>query len=195
MNESDRHYELHLTAEPRRLTVVRRIVAAHLRHWNLAELVDLTVLGVTELLANVHRHVGPGTDCVLRLTCSDGSLRCEVHDSGTTLPRLLQPGEDEISGRGLALVAAVSKEWGAEAVEDGGKVVWFALQADPVFAAEVVPAEPDDDVVEVEVAAAEAGVVAEGAGARPLRLAWSADPDEPADQLDEFVSAAVLSRS
>ena len=141
MNESDRKYELHLTAEPRRLAVVRRIVAAHLRHWHLAEQVDVTVLGATELLANVHRHVGPDAPCVLRLTWSAGMLRCEVHDSGTALPRLLQPEDEEINGRGLALVAAVTKEWGAE-VEPDGKVVWFALQAVPAFPADPPTARP-----------------------------------------------------
>ncbi|MFC1430525.1 ATP-binding protein [Streptacidiphilus sp. N1-3] len=173
MNEHDRQYELHLTAEPRRLTVVRRIVAAHLRHWNLSELSDLTELGVTELLSNVHRHVGPGADCVLRLAYSDGCLRCEVHDGGAVLPRLLRPDDDEISGRGLALVAAISKEWGAEA-EQTGKVVWFALRAVPAPepAVAVEPAEP-------AVEAAEPAAVPVGGAAdpeRPLRLAWSADP-------------------
>jgi hypothetical protein len=141
VNESDRYYELNLTAEPRRLTVVRRIVAAHLRHWNLAELVDLTVLGITELLANVHRHVGADAACLLRLACSGGMLRCEVHDGSTTLPELLHPGDDEISGRGLALVAAFCKEWGTEA-EENGKVVWFALQAVPTFPADPLTAPP-----------------------------------------------------
>ena len=175
MNESDRNYELHLTAEPRRLTVVRRIVAAHLRHWELADLVDTTVLGVTELLANVHRHVGPGADCVLRLTCSGGMLRCEVHDSGTELPRLLHPDDEEISGRGLEVVAALSKEGGAEATEDG-KVVWFALTAVPDFAEEPpAPAAP----VEAEPV-------------RPVLLDWPADYRSPSE-----VSApvTVLSRS
>jgi anti-sigma regulatory factor (Ser/Thr protein kinase) len=164
VNESDRKYELHLTAEPRRLTVVRRIVAAHLRHWNLAEQVDVTVLGATELLANVHRHVGPEAPCVLRLTWSDGMLRCEVHDSGTVLPRLLEPEDEEINGRGLALVAAVSKEWGAE-VEPDGKVVWFALQAVPAFPAESPAARP---LPAPDLAPAPAPAAAQPAG-RPAR--------------------------
>ena len=172
MNESDLNYELHLTAEPRRLTVVRRIVAAHLRHWNLPDLVDLTVLGVTELLANVHRHVGPDAPCVLRLTCSGGILRCEVQDGDAALPRLLHPDDEEISGRGLELVATLCKEWGAEATE-GGKVVWFALQAVPEFADEPAAAAPAVPVAEPVV---------------PVRLEWPADYRSPA-------SDPVLSRS
>ncbi|WP_370126875.1 ATP-binding protein [Streptacidiphilus sp. EB103A] len=144
--ESDKQYELRLTAEPQRLAVVRRIVMAHLRHWKMAEAVDLCLLGVTELLANVHRHVGPGAECLLRLTAgADGLLRCEVHDTSTALPRVLTPDEEEINGRGLALVAALSADWGAQ-VEEGGKVVWFALKTVPHLAeaplAEVPPSTP-----------------------------------------------------
>lgn len=178
MNESDRTYELHLTAEPRRLTVVRRIVAAHLRHWDLADLVDTTVLGVTELLANVHRHVGPGADCVLRLTCSGGMLRCEVEDGGPELPRLLHPDDEEISGRGLELVAAFSKEWGAEPAGDG-KVVWFALTAVPSFPEEPVEAEP-----------------APAEPVRPVLLEWPADYRPPSgDSVPVTVPETLLSRS
>ena len=131
MMESDKQYELRLTAEPQRLAVVRRIVTAHLRHWKMAEAVDLCLLGVTELLANVHRHVGPDAECLLRLSCgADGLLRCEVHDASTMLPRVLAPDEEEINGRGLALVAALSADWGAQ-VEQTGKVVWFALKTVP----------------------------------------------------------------
>lgn len=129
-SQSDRQYELRLTAEPRRFAVVRRIVAAHLRHWHLPDLVDPTALGVTELLANVYRHVGPDAPCVLRLSCVGGSLRCEVRDGDATLPRLLTAGDDAPGGRGLGLVAACSKEWGARR-EEAGKVVWFALEAIP----------------------------------------------------------------
>lgn len=146
MMESDKQYELRLTAEPERLAVVRRIVMAHLRHWKMAEAVDLCLLGVTELLANVHRHVGPGAECLLRLTAgADGLLRCEVHDTSAALPRVLTPDEEEINGRGLALVAALSADWGAQ-VEEGGKVVWFALKTVPLLAevqlAEVPPPAP-----------------------------------------------------
>ena len=131
MMESDKQYELRLTAEPQRLAVVRRIVMAHLRHWKMAEAVDLCLLGVTELLANVHRHVGPDAECLLRLSCgADGLLRCEVHDTSRALPRMLTPDEEEINGRGLALVAALSADWGAQ-VEESGKVVWFTLRTAP----------------------------------------------------------------
>ena len=123
-------YELRLVVEPRRFAAIRRIIQAHLRHWDLSELVDAAQLGATELLGNVHRHVGPGQACLLRLTADDDVLRLEVHDSSPVLPRLLHPDLDAAGGRGLGMVTALSKEWGA-APEGEGKVVWFTLQAAP----------------------------------------------------------------
>ena len=121
-------YELRLVVEPRRFAAIRRIIQAHLRHWDLPELVDAAQLGATELLGNVHRHVGPGQECLLRLAADGDVLRLEVHDSSPVLPRLLHPDLDAAGGRGLGMVTALSKEWGA-APEGEGKVVWFTLQA------------------------------------------------------------------
>ena len=129
LSDPGKHYELRIVAEPQRFAAVRKIVQAHLRHWELSDLVGAAQLGVTELLANVHRHVGPGQECLLRMESHHGSLRLGVRDPSPVLPRLHHPEVDDLSGRGLALVAALSKEWGAE--PDGtGKVVWFALQTE-----------------------------------------------------------------
>ena len=133
MSDPGRHYELQLIAEPQRFAVVRRIIQAHLRHWDMAELVDAALLGVTELLDNVHLHVGPRQQCLLRMTADGGCVRLELHDPSPVLPRLLHADCDEIGGRGLALVAALSKEWGAAADGSGGKVVWFSLRAGTRF--------------------------------------------------------------
>ncbi|MBC3841682.1 ATP-binding protein [Streptacidiphilus sp. 4-A2] len=137
LSDPGKHYELRIVAEPQRFAAVRKIIQAHLRHWELPDLVAAAQLGVTELLGNVHRHVGPGQPCRLWMEAYQGGLRLGVHDPSPVLPQLHQPDPEDLSGRGLALVAALSKEWGAE--RDGeGKVVWFALQAvvgfDPVGA-------------------------------------------------------------
>jgi hypothetical protein len=136
MSDPGRRYELNLIAEPRRFAVVRRIIQAHLRHWDLAELVDAALLGVTELLGNVHLHVGPRQPCLLRMTADGDCVRLELHDPSPVLPRLLSADCDELGGRGLALIAALSKEWGAASDGGDGKVVWFSLQA----GAEIDPA-------------------------------------------------------
>ncbi len=47
------------------------------------------------------------------------------------------------SGRGLALVGAVSESWGVRPCEDDGKVVWFTLAAPPAGG----PVETREEVV------------------------------------------------
>lgn len=135
MEDRVRKYELRLAAVPSRFEAVRRITAAHLRYWKFTALVDSALLGVTELLANVHQHAAGGEECVLRLRAAPDCLTVAVHDADPTLPVAREADVWEISGRGLAIVAALSKEWGAHVEPDGclaGKVVWFALSADPV---------------------------------------------------------------
>jgi hypothetical protein len=130
MEDRVRRYELRLAAVPNRFEAVRRIASAHLRYWHLAPLVDPALLGLTELLANVHQHAVSGEECVLELSAAADHLTVSVHDSDPTLPRAREADPWEVTGRGLAIVAALSKEWGAAPEPSGalaGKVVWFSL--------------------------------------------------------------------
>jgi hypothetical protein len=135
MEDRVRNYELRLAAVPSRFETVRRIAAAHLRYWNLAPLADAALLGMTELLANVHQHAARGKDCVLELSATLDRLTVAVHDADPRLPVAREPDLWEVGGRGLAIIAALCKEWGSEAEPQSGlagKVVWFSLGADPV---------------------------------------------------------------
>jgi hypothetical protein len=38
--------------------------------------------------------------------------------------------DDDVDGRGLDLVDALSKKWGCEVLESGGKIVWFVLDTE-----------------------------------------------------------------
>ncbi|WP_152617561.1 ATP-binding protein [Phaeacidiphilus oryzae] len=136
MEDQDRTYELRLTAEPARFGMVRRIVQAHLRYWGLTPLIDQALLGLSELLNNVHQHVADDPECVLGLSTSGGTLTVSVHDNDPTLPCRLESDAWESVGRGLAVIAALSKEWGA-IPESAGKTVWFSLE--PVTASLVEP--------------------------------------------------------
>ncbi|GAA2621357.1 ATP-binding protein [Streptomyces axinellae] len=131
-------------ALPSRIGQVRRIVVAQLRYWRLGPLIDAAVLGVTELLANVHRYAGADKHCRVELALSWGRLTVSVHDHDPRLPSVRSPANAPVTspertaagGRGLALVAAVSASWGMRARRDGsGKTVWFALPAAPVASA------------------------------------------------------------
>jgi Histidine kinase-like ATPase domain len=149
-SDHGKHYELRIVAEPHRFAAVRKIIQAHLRHWELSDLVASAQLGITELLGNVHRHVGPGQECRLWMEAGRGGLKLGVRDPSPILPELCEPDVEELSGRGLALVAALSKEWGAE--PDGeGKVVWFALETSVRLGPAPGGAEPEPVLVPVSL--------------------------------------------
>jgi len=125
-----RHCSVEFQALPSRIGQVRKIVAAQLRYWRLDPLIDPASLGVTELLANVHRHAGPDKRCSVELVFFWDRLTVSVRDHDGRLPRVRAAGMQATSGRGLALVAAVSESWGMRAQHDGsGKIVWFTLPA------------------------------------------------------------------
>ncbi|MBO8191747.1 ATP-binding protein, partial [Streptomyces oryzae] len=129
-------------ALPSRIGQVRRIISAQLRHWRLDALADATALGLTELLANVHRHAAPegragdghapaDKHCTVELSLAWNRLTVSVHDHDPRLPQVHGSATHEqlsTSGRGLALVASISESWGMRTQPDGsGKTVWFSL--------------------------------------------------------------------
>lgn len=140
---SSRQCAVELQALPPRIGQVRRIVSAQLRYWNLDPLIEMAALGVTELLTNVHRHVEPDKTCTVEIEFLLDRLTVSVHDHDPRLPALvrLQDGPDRLatSGRGLALIEAVSESWGARPQGDAGKVVWFTLPALPAAPAGIPP--------------------------------------------------------
>ncbi|WP_307825202.1 ATP-binding protein [Streptomyces sp. M2CJ-2] len=86
---------------------------------------DAAELAVSELLANVIRHV-PGRRCGICFLLQPGGVRVEVSDR---CPRLPVPGAGDTlaeGGRGLLLVEAVTDRWGVTPhPAGGGKTVWF----------------------------------------------------------------------
>ncbi|MBT2405393.1 MULTISPECIES: ATP-binding protein [unclassified Streptomyces] len=180
ISHSRRHCVVELQALPSRIGQVRRIISAQLRHWQLDPLIDRAALGVTELLSNVHRHAQPDKTCTVEIELRLGRLTVSVYDSDPRLPVLHEACADalETSGRGLALVEAVSEAWGARHQPDSpGKVVWFSLRATPEPAAPTRPVritttpvrEPAPAVfIAVDPGAVPAGLpVSVPAGARP----------------------------
>jgi hypothetical protein len=53
----------------------------------------------------------------------DGTLICEVYDAGETAPHVRRAHAFDEGGRGLMLVAALSRRWGSRPVA-GGKTIW-----------------------------------------------------------------------
>ena len=92
-----------------------------LGQWQSPALVDDSLLVITELVENVVQHTGDGGELVLR-RCDD-TVRIEVSDTSPCLPQQHPPDPRRIGGRGLLLVAAMTRAWGSR-LSDGGKVVW-----------------------------------------------------------------------
>ncbi|MFD9074708.1 ATP-binding protein [Streptomyces lasiicapitis] len=104
-------FELALLAVPRAVPEVRRTLS---RHPYGGPHPDVQ-LCVSELLSNVIRHVGEGTPVTVRLTSARGRVRVAVTDPDPRAwPLLRRVGGDDETGRGLALLDAVSLRWGVE---------------------------------------------------------------------------------
>ncbi|MDH6518801.1 anti-sigma regulatory factor (Ser/Thr protein kinase) [Streptomyces sp. SAI-208] len=120
-------WSLPFTAEAREIAALRRIMRLHLGLWGLHGVIADAQLCVTELVSNVISHVGVGTPATLVVSMSGPRLRIEVHDSDTrALPVLLDASLDAESGRGMALVTAVTDRWGVQLRADQ-KVTWCEL--------------------------------------------------------------------
>jgi anti-sigma regulatory factor (Ser/Thr protein kinase) len=83
------------------------------------------MLVISELVSNASRH-GRG-EIVLRLQVDDEVVRGEVIDQGEGFEgEIRERGPDEVSGRGLFLVDALTSRWG---VHEGTTHVWFESEA------------------------------------------------------------------
>ncbi|MCX4459201.1 SpoIIE family protein phosphatase [Streptomyces sp. NBC_01340] len=109
-----------LPNEPAAVRIARQAAVRQLSEWGLEHLVATVQLIVSELVTNAIRH-GGGPIC-LRLI-QHQVLTCEVSDSNTSHPRPRQPHIIDEQGRGLFLVAQLSRRWGSRSATDG-KVVW-----------------------------------------------------------------------
>lgn len=122
--ETPRSFEVAIAPDPARVAQIRRITAASMRHWAVpAPLADDVVVAVSELVTNAIEH-GYGT-VSLRVQNSAAEVRVEVTDDNPAPARLQAAAEDDVSGRGLFLVAAVSRKWG---VSEDGRTTWATFR-------------------------------------------------------------------
>ena len=87
-------------------------------------LVELAVLLVSELVTNSVLHGGPPV--VVAVDCDEATLQVRVRDGSPMLPAPRDAASGDENGRGLALVAEMSADWGVDTEEDG-KHVWFVI--------------------------------------------------------------------
>ena len=117
---------LRLTPHPTSPRAARNFVARILHDWGLDSLIPWAALVVSELVTNSTIHAG--TDIVLSLSWSQDALRLTVRDNSPDLPRQWY-AESDLHGRGLSIVAGLSRADGFMPTSDGGKVVWAVLNA------------------------------------------------------------------
>ncbi|MER7741178.1 ATP-binding protein [Streptomyces sp. NPDC096538] len=105
---------------------LRRILRLYLDGSGLVGVADAAELALTELVANVVRHV-PGRRCRICFLLKPGGVRVEVADGCARLPvRGGGEGLEGEGGRGLVIVDAVTDRWGVDVRPGGsGKTVWF----------------------------------------------------------------------
>jgi anti-sigma regulatory factor (Ser/Thr protein kinase) len=101
-----------------------------LAEWGLDHLADDAVLLVNELLTNAlkaSRALPIPTPIVLRLLADDRQLIIEAWDQWTKGLELRRAAPDADHGRGLQVVAALSRRWGVDRISEQHKAVWCEL--------------------------------------------------------------------
>ncbi|WP_247706597.1 ATP-binding protein [Streptomyces liliiviolaceus] len=106
-----------------RTAEMRQVARGQLSRWDLTMLTDDATLVVSELVTNAIKH-GKGRSVGLKVWRFTDDLRIEVTDDSSTPARLRSAGPADENGRGLFLVPAVAKEWGAS---PDGTMMWCSL--------------------------------------------------------------------
>ncbi|MEU7640923.1 ATP-binding protein [Streptomyces sp. NPDC039016] len=138
------HYRQKLTADPKQIRRIRRIVTAFLRYWGWEQFIDPAALCVTEMLSNVRSHAD-SDDCVLHLQASSAGVRIVVSDDSQALPVVRDPDSLAERGRGMCLLSSSSDAWGAD-ITCEGKDVWIEFWGRGVVESPedvAVPARPE----------------------------------------------------
>jgi hypothetical protein len=105
--------------------LARRVVEQTCHEWGVPQIAADAMLVVSELTENVIEHVRSGG--LLRLELRRGMFTIAVIDADPSPPRLRLPSERRKGGRGLVLVAELSRAWGYAPHGQCGKVVWAVL--------------------------------------------------------------------
>ncbi|MFI0964898.1 SpoIIE family protein phosphatase [Streptomyces sp. NPDC021080] len=119
--DPDQIEEWEVPADPAAVPRIRAEATRRLEAWGLGEAAFTTELILSELVTNAIRY--GGSPISLRLLRDGDSLICEVGDGTSTSPHLRRATFTDEGGRGLFLVAQMSRRWGTR-YTDRGKIIW-----------------------------------------------------------------------
>ncbi len=129
MATNARERTLALPPVPASAGLARRLVREVLTQARREGWRDAAELAVSELVTNAVLHAH--TTVTITARCDAHELRVDVRDANPTLPSQRHYGEQATTGRGMALIAAVTTAHGVTALGTSGKVVWFSLADNP----------------------------------------------------------------
>ncbi|MFM9594231.1 SpoIIE family protein phosphatase [Streptomyces scabiei] len=109
-----------VSPDPSAVAEARKNALCRLESWGLNDAAFVTELVVSELVTNAIRHAEPPVR--LRLI-HDRSLICEVSDASSTAPHMRRARTYDEGGRGLLLVAQLTRRWGTRPTPTG-KTIW-----------------------------------------------------------------------
>jgi hypothetical protein len=131
-----RQCRITLAPVPQSTRTARDFTIATLHGWSLDDLIQDSVMVVSELVTNAIRHgtacsEGDAGDARVELSWwyQAGRLTCTITDGSVKQPVLEPADRDAESGRGLQVVQALAIDWGWTALRTGGKSVWAAFES------------------------------------------------------------------
>ena len=119
---------LRLAPHPTAPRASRDFVSRTLLDWRLSQHIPAACLVVSELVTNAMTHAG--TDIDLTVAEHLKAIRVAVRDHSPGLP-IQQHDAGDVYGRGMTIVAELSRAWGVLPDAAGGKVVWAVIDTAP----------------------------------------------------------------
>ncbi|HVT64626.1 MAG TPA: SpoIIE family protein phosphatase [Mycobacteriales bacterium] len=119
--------ELLLDDHPAAVRVARAFIEREALARGAAIVVDDLALITAELIANAVQHGAPPIS--IAISGDADLIRIEVADANPRPPIRPAVSLSNMTGRGLALIAALATNWGVERAPAGGKVVWAEVTA------------------------------------------------------------------
>ncbi|WP_078916994.1 ATP-binding SpoIIE family protein phosphatase [Streptomyces sp. NRRL S-813] len=114
-----------LSADVAAVSQARQHISGKLAAWGLEDAAPTMELIASELVTNAIRHAHPPVR--LRLILHGAGLTCEVSDGSSTSPHLRRARTFDEGGRGLFIVAQLTRRWGTRH-NSHGKTIWAEEQ-------------------------------------------------------------------